>query len=94
MAVARLGNKACPRGNACKERRFVSTSYLNTERCAAAAVVEDADVTAERRRVLESTAAGGRRDIISITNLRKQYDNSSRKVSQALRPHSCTSLHG
>ncbi len=44
------------------------------------AVAEDADVTAERRRVSAAAAAGGLRDIISITNLRKQYDNSSKKV--------------
>ena len=50
-----------------------------------AAVVEDPDVTAERQRVLQAGAAGGRRDIISITNLRKQYDNNSGKVGNAMR---------
>ena len=39
-------------------------------------------MTAERRRVSAAAAAGGPRDIISITNLRKQYDNSSKKVCE------------
>ena len=45
------------------------------------AVAEDADVTAERQRVLAAAGVGGLPDIISITNLRKQYDNSSKKAS-------------
>jgi hypothetical protein len=54
-----------------------------------AAVVEDPDVTAERQRVLEAAAAGIRRDIISITSLRKQYDNNSGKVSTTCVPDVC-----
>ena len=61
------------------------SSHTNRQTCCDT-VVEDADVAAERQRVLQAAAAGGRQDIISIANLRKQYDDTSGKVGEACAP--------